>query len=145
MQIRANDTNQSAAVVPPPCLEAGNRGVKDMPRAIENLETRSDIDSDTFAFFSYSWGEVNGPTALAQEPRLRLAVIDIEVPPMAANPDVALVNALPRVRVPLLLLSAFDARRPWRMRAATSSSSAVPRPTSPTSSRSAVILFRAPS
>jgi hypothetical protein len=86
MQIRANDTNQSAAVVPPPCLEAGNRGVKDMPRAIENLETRSDIDSDTFAFFSYSWGEVNGPTALAQEPRLRLAVIDIEVPPMARTP-----------------------------------------------------------
>jgi dienelactone hydrolase len=89
-------------------------GIKDMRRAIDYLETRSDIDSETLAFFGYSWGGVNGPTALAQEPRLRVAVIDIGLlPPMATIPEVDPVNALPRVRVPLLMLSGeFDAMVP---------------------------------
>ena len=43
--------------------------VKDMRRAIDYLENRSDIDTGALAFFGYSWGGVNGPTALAQEPR----------------------------------------------------------------------------
>jgi eukaryotic-like serine/threonine-protein kinase len=88
--------------------------VKDMRRTIDYLETREDIDRDALAFFGYSWGGVNGPTALAQEPRFRVAVIDIGLlPPMATIPEVDPLNALPRVHVPVLLLSGeFDAMVP---------------------------------
>jgi pimeloyl-ACP methyl ester carboxylesterase len=53
---------------------------------------------------------VNGPVALAQEPRMRAAIIQIGLlPPMAATPEVDPVNSLPRVRVPTLLFSGeFD-------------------------------------
>jgi eukaryotic-like serine/threonine-protein kinase len=84
--------------------------VKDMRRTLDYLETRDDIDNDALAFFGYSWGGVNGPTALAQERRFRVAVIDIGLlPPMPSVPEVDPVNALPHVRVPLLMLSGeFD-------------------------------------
>jgi eukaryotic-like serine/threonine-protein kinase len=89
-------------------------GVKDLRRTIDYLETRSEIDSKALAFFGYSWGGVNGPIALAQEPRLRTAVIDIGLlPPMSATPEVDPVNSLPRVRQPTLMFSGeFDAMVP---------------------------------
>lgn len=85
-------------------------GVKDLRRTIDYLETRSDIDSRTLAFFGYSWGGVNGPLALAHEPRLRTAIIDIGLlPQMPDVPEVDPVNALPRVRQPTLMFSGeFD-------------------------------------
>jgi formylglycine-generating enzyme required for sulfatase activity/predicted esterase len=85
-------------------------GVKDLRRTIDYLETRSDIEPGTLAFFGYSWGGVNGPVALAQEGRLRTAVIDIGMlPPMSNTPEVDPVNALPRVRQPTLMISGeFD-------------------------------------
>jgi DNA-binding SARP family transcriptional activator/formylglycine-generating enzyme required for sulfatase activity/dienelactone hydrolase len=84
--------------------------VKDLRRTIDYLETRSDIAHDALAYFGYSWGGVNGPVALAQEPRMRAAIIQIGLlPPMAATPEVDPVNSLPRVRVPTLLFSGeFD-------------------------------------
>ena len=90
--------------------------VKDLRRTIDYLETRSDIDHDAIAFFGYSWGGVNGPAAMAQEPRIRVAVINIGLlPPMAATPEVDPVNALPRVRVPTLMFSGeFDPMVPTR-------------------------------
>jgi len=53
---------------------------------------------------------VNGPLALAHEPRLRTAVMEVGLlPPMSAMPEVDPVNALPRVRQPTLVLSGeFD-------------------------------------
>jgi eukaryotic-like serine/threonine-protein kinase len=88
--------------------------VKDLRRAVDYLQTRSDIDHDALAFFGYSWGGINGALALAQEPRLKVAVIDIGMlPPMPSTPEVDPVNALPRVHQPTLLLSGeFDALVP---------------------------------
>ena len=88
--------------------------VKDLRRTVDYLETRADINAEAIGFFGYSWGGVNGPVALAQEPRLRAAVIQIGLlPPMTATPEVDPVNALPRVRVPTLLFSGeFDAMVP---------------------------------
>jgi len=85
-------------------------GVKDLRRTLDYLETRSDLDAKATAFFGYSWGGVNGPMALAHEPRFRAAVIDIGLlPPMSAFPEVDPVNALPRVRQPTLMFSGeFD-------------------------------------
>ena len=63
--------------------------IKDLRRTVDYLETRGDLDRNSIAFFGYSWGGVNGPATLAQEPRLRLAVIDIGLlPPMGATPEV---------------------------------------------------------
>ncbi|GLC27780.1 bifunctional serine/threonine-protein kinase/formylglycine-generating enzyme family protein [Roseisolibacter agri] len=84
--------------------------VKDLRRSIDYLDTRSDVDARRIAFFGYSWGGVNGPLALAHEPRLRTAVIEVALlPPMSAIPEVDPINALPRVRQPTLVLSGeFD-------------------------------------
>ncbi len=89
-------------------------GVKDLRRTLDYLETRRDIDHRSFAYHGYSWGGVNGPTALAQEPRLRSAVISVgPLPELGATPEIDPINALPRVEVPLLLLSGeFDAIAP---------------------------------
>lgn len=88
--------------------------VKDIRRTIDYLETRRDINRGALAFFGYSWGGVNGPLALAQEPRLKIAVIDIGfLPRMPSTPEVDPANALPRVHQPTLLLSGeFDAMIP---------------------------------
>lgn len=88
--------------------------VKDLRRTVDYLETRADLNAAAIGFFGYSWGGVNGPVALAQEPRLRVAVIQIGLlPPMTATPEVDPVNALPRVRVPTLMFSGeFDAMVP---------------------------------
>jgi dienelactone hydrolase len=88
--------------------------VKDLRRSIDYLETRPDLDTSMLALFGYSWGGVNGPAALAQEPRLRLGVIYIGLlPPMSSIPEVDPVNALPRVRVPVLMFSGeFDSMVP---------------------------------
>ena len=85
-------------------------GVKDLRRTLDYLETRSDIDPKSIAFFGYSWGGVNGPVALAHESRLRAAVIDIGLlPPMSTTPEIDPVNALPRVHQPTLMFSGeFD-------------------------------------
>jgi formylglycine-generating enzyme required for sulfatase activity/dienelactone hydrolase len=85
-------------------------GVKDLRRSIDYLETRPEIDARAIAFFGYSWGGVNGPLALAREPRLRTAVIQVGLlPPMSSTPEVDPVHALPRVRQPTLMLSGeFD-------------------------------------
>jgi eukaryotic-like serine/threonine-protein kinase len=85
-------------------------GVKDLRRTIDYLETRRDVDRDAIAFFGYSWGGVNGPVAMAQEPRIRVGVIQIGLlPPMEATPEVDPINALPRVNVPILMFSGeFD-------------------------------------
>ena len=89
-------------------------GVKDLRRTLDYLETRGDIDDRSLAFYGYSWGGVNGPTALAQEPRLRTAVIYVGLlPELSETPEVDPVNALPRVDVPLLMLSGeFDVMVP---------------------------------
>ena len=88
--------------------------VKELRRTLDYLETRSEIDRQSIAFFGYSWGGVNGPTAMAQEPRIKVGVIDIGfLPKMSSTPEVDPVNALPRVRQPTLLLSGeFDAMIP---------------------------------
>ena len=88
--------------------------MKDLRRTVDYLQTRSEINRDALAFFGYSWGGVNGPLALAQEPRFKVGVIDIGfLPMMPSTPEVDPVNALPRVHQPILMLSGeFDALIP---------------------------------
>jgi dienelactone hydrolase len=84
--------------------------IKEIRRTVDYIRTRSDLDTAAIAFYGYSWGGINGPLALAQEPRFRTAIIHIGLlPPMASTPEVDPVNSLPRVRVPTLVFSGeFD-------------------------------------
>ncbi|HEX6576186.1 MAG TPA: SUMF1/EgtB/PvdO family nonheme iron enzyme, partial [Gemmatimonadaceae bacterium] len=84
--------------------------IKELRRTVDYIRTRSDLDSGAIAFYGYSWGGINAPLALAQEPRFRAAIIHIGLlPPMAATPEVDPANSLPRVRVPTLMFSGeFD-------------------------------------
>jgi pimeloyl-ACP methyl ester carboxylesterase len=111
---RVGNVRQRAPFNTPEWRDNAADGVKDLRRTIDYLETRSDIDSRTLAFFGYSWGGVNGPLALAHEPRLRTAVIDIGLlPRMPDTPEVDPANALPRVRQPTLMFSGeFDSMVP---------------------------------
>jgi eukaryotic-like serine/threonine-protein kinase len=85
-------------------------GINDLRRSIDYLETRPEIDGDSIAFFGHSWGGVNGAVVLAQEPRIRTAIMYVGWLLRAPlNPEVDPVYALPRVRQPVLMLnSEFD-------------------------------------
>jgi predicted esterase len=94
------------------------RDIKDMLRSLDYLESRADIDREALAYFGYSWGAAVGPVALAQEPRVRVAVLYVgyvpELTPVyEQHPEIDPVNALPRVHVPVLLLNGeFDTSIP---------------------------------
>jgi dienelactone hydrolase len=93
-------------------------GVNDLRRSIDYLETRPDIDTRALAYFGFSQGAVNAPIALAQEPRLRAGIayvgfVPVPPPGIVMEPSANPLHALPRVNVPLLLLSGeFDSTAP---------------------------------
>jgi dienelactone hydrolase len=90
------------------------QGVNDLRRSIDYLASRADIDQDAIAYFGHSWGGSDGAVALAQEPRIATAVIYVGfLSGRQRQPEVAPLNALPRVRIPVLMLnSEFDAEVP---------------------------------
>lgn len=103
----------------PPFGSTANRdvtldAVKDLRRSLDYLETRPEIDARSFAFYGYSWGGVTAPVVLAHEDRLKAAIVNIGgSPDLSAMPEIDPVNALPRVKVPVLLLSGeFDTIMP---------------------------------
>jgi dienelactone hydrolase len=80
--------------------------VKDVRRTIDYLATRPDIDSSRLAYFGYSWGSILGPMMLALEQRLRVGVFFVGgIVPSRARPEVEVVNYLPRVKVPVLMVN----------------------------------------
>jgi class 3 adenylate cyclase/pimeloyl-ACP methyl ester carboxylesterase len=99
-------------------FERGNRqplpdvvstAVKDLRRSVDYVSTRPDIDRNALAFYGQSLGAIAGVNALAQEPRLSLAIMESGFVAVAIAPEVNVINALPRVKVPTLLMSGeFD-------------------------------------
>jgi dienelactone hydrolase len=93
-------------------------GVIDLRRSLDYLETRPDIDTSAFGYFGMSQGGVTAPIVLSHEPRLRVAIsyvgfIPAPPPPAVIEPPADTLQALPRVRVPVLLLSGeFDSTAP---------------------------------
>jgi predicted esterase len=89
-------------------------GVNDLRRSLDYLETRADIDMSAVAYFGHSQGAINAPIVLAQERRIRVAVSMVGfLPPARLEPVADPVHALPRVDVPMLLLSGeFDSTAP---------------------------------
>ncbi len=85
-------------------------GVKDLRRSIDYLETRADIDTGSLAYFGHSQGGIQAPIALVQDARFRVAIVYVGfIPANEISAAVDPVHALPRVDVPVLMLSGeFD-------------------------------------
>jgi dienelactone hydrolase len=82
------------------------RWAREMRRSIDYASTRPEIDTTRFAFAGTSWGGRNAGVLLALEPRFRAAVLNVpglSMSPMRPEEDP--VNFLPRVRIPVLMLS----------------------------------------
>ena len=89
----------------------------EMRRAIDYAITRPDIDSAKLAYAGFSWGARLGGVMMAVEPRLKVGVLNVPGLRMATvRPEEDQVNFLPRVRVPVLMLSGkYDSVYPYEL------------------------------
>ncbi|MCK5325986.1 MAG: SUMF1/EgtB/PvdO family nonheme iron enzyme [Woeseiaceae bacterium] len=78
------------------------RQVREMRRTIDYLETRPDIDTESLAYYGFSWGGTYGAMALAIEPRLKVGILNQAGMPRPGLGDLHPVNYLPRVSQPVL-------------------------------------------
>lgn len=81
--------------------------IKELRRTVDYLETRPDMRTDRLGYYGYSWGGNLAGMALALEPRIKAAVLNVagHEPSQTPRPEVDPVNYLPRVRVPTLMLN----------------------------------------
>lgn len=77
---------------------------RDLGRAIDYVETRSDIDRARLAFYGVSAGGDAGVILTALEPRLKTSVLQ-GTGIYDAAPEIDLLNYAPRVRIPTLMLN----------------------------------------
>jgi formylglycine-generating enzyme required for sulfatase activity/dienelactone hydrolase len=80
--------------------------VQDARRSIDYLETRTELDIKKVAYFGLSWGGATAPIVLALDSRVRTGILLMGG--LFANtsaPEADPFNFLPRVRVPILMLS----------------------------------------
>jgi dienelactone hydrolase len=86
---------------------------RDLGRAIDYLETRSDIDRARLAFYGLSVGADAGVILTALEPRLKASVLQ-GTGIYDVAPEIDLLNFAPRVRVPTLMLNGrYDFANPF--------------------------------
>jgi hypothetical protein len=78
------------------------RHVRELRRIIDYLETRPDLDTDSLAYYGFSWGGSQGPLALATEPRLKVAILNQAGLRSGHFYDIDPVHYLPRVNQPVL-------------------------------------------
>jgi formylglycine-generating enzyme required for sulfatase activity/dienelactone hydrolase len=79
---------------------------KDASRALDYLESRSDLDHDRIAYYGYSWGAVMGAIIPAIDPRIKAVVLASGgVDFHRSLPEVDTINFLPRVKQPVLMLN----------------------------------------
>jgi eukaryotic-like serine/threonine-protein kinase len=86
----------------------------DLRLTVDYLATRKDLDSDRLGYYGYSFGGEFAPVFLTMEPRLRAAVLYMGgLSSERLQPEIEPATFLPRVRVPVLMLSGeldFDYR-----------------------------------
>jgi len=87
---------------------------RDLGRAIDYLQTRSDIDSARLAFYGVSTGADAGVILTAIEPRIKTAILqgtgllDVRIP------ETDVLNYAPRVQIPTLVLTGrYDFETPF--------------------------------
>ncbi len=79
---------------------------KDLRRSLDYLATREDIDMERVAYFGYSWGASNAGMMGAIEDRLKCLILKCGgLYHQPAQREVDLINYLPRVTQPVLMLN----------------------------------------
>jgi dienelactone hydrolase len=87
---------------------------RDLGRAIDYLETRSDIDGARLAFYGVSAGADAGIILTALEPRLKTGIFQGTGVWDGASPEINSLNFAPRVRIPTLVLNGrYDFETPY--------------------------------
>jgi dienelactone hydrolase/tRNA A-37 threonylcarbamoyl transferase component Bud32 len=82
------------------------RWAREMRRSIDYAATRPDVDTTRFAFAGTSWGGRAAGVMLAIEPRFKVAVLNVPgLSMLPTRPEEDPVNFLPRIRIPVLMLS----------------------------------------
>jgi eukaryotic-like serine/threonine-protein kinase len=85
------------------------RWSQDAARVIDLLQAHPDLDTTRLAFVGYSLGAQAGMSMLAVEPRFKAGVlIATGLHPRVVPPELDLVNFLPRIRQPVLLVGGAD-------------------------------------
>jgi serine/threonine protein kinase/dienelactone hydrolase len=80
--------------------------VNDLRRTVDYLATRKEVDASRLGYYGYSTGGALGPIFLVVEPRLRVGVFYLAGLGRATElPEVSPLTFLPRVTVPVLMLS----------------------------------------
>lgn len=80
--------------------------MKDLSRTIDYLQTRDDLNREKIGFYGLSWGSLAAPIALAVEPRIKAAVLNVGGFWNARFlPEVDPFNVAPHVKVPVLMLN----------------------------------------
>jgi len=86
---------------------------RDLGRAIDYLETRSDIDRNRLAFYGVSLGGDMGVVMAALEPRLKTCILQATGLVDGAAPEASIANFAPRLRMPTLLITGrYDFEQP---------------------------------
>ena len=80
---------------------------RDLGRAIDYLETRSDVDLPRLAFYGLSAGAGVGVFLTALEPRVKISVLQGAGIWDVSEPETDPLNYAPRVRMPTLMLNAL--------------------------------------
>ena len=79
---------------------------KDFSRCVDYLASRSDIDSARLGFYGISTGAVAAPLLLANDQRMKVAILlGGAFPVNREPPEVDPINFAPRVTVPVLMLN----------------------------------------
>jgi dienelactone hydrolase len=78
---------------------------RDLGRAIDYLETRSDVDRSRLAYYGVSDGADAGVILTALEARLKASVLQSTGIGEDAPPEIDLVNYAPRIHIPTLMLN----------------------------------------
>ena len=79
---------------------------KDLARSLDYLETRKDIDAGKLGYYGFSWGGAMAPILLAQDERLKAAVLACGgFWQQKGRPEVEQINFAPRLKIPVLMLN----------------------------------------
>jgi eukaryotic-like serine/threonine-protein kinase len=82
---------------------------KDLRRSIDYLQTRADIKHDKIAYYGFSWGAVVGPMITTLEARIKVSILVAGgLYFEKALPEVDMINFLPRVTMPVLMVNGRD-------------------------------------
>ena len=79
---------------------------QDLGRSLDYLQTRPEVDENSFGYYGLSWGGRMAGIMLAVEDRFKAAVLNVPgLSPLPTQPIADPFNFLPRVEIPVLMMN----------------------------------------